>query len=127
MGADGGTSLLETPPYVIAIVFLFFLVVTLGFEWVTPTPVNLRMHAAISRARVLCDTSQKLMSADAADPAPHSARPQKARKAWLGGALHHDLCLNIGANLSKFNQHLLPHSGMITLQSYAPLTASPYQ
>ena len=34
MGADGGTSLLETPPYVIAIVFLFFLVVTLGFEWV---------------------------------------------------------------------------------------------
>ena len=35
LGADGGTSLLETPPYVIAIVFLFFLVVTLGFEWVS--------------------------------------------------------------------------------------------
>ncbi len=29
---EGGTSLLETPPFVIAVVFLFFLVVTLGFE-----------------------------------------------------------------------------------------------
>jgi hypothetical protein len=34
MGEGGGTSLLETPPYVIALVFLFFLVVTLGFEQV---------------------------------------------------------------------------------------------
>ncbi|CAL8467379.1 g6916 [Coccomyxa elongata] len=29
---ESGTSLLETPPFVIAVVFLFFLVVTLGFE-----------------------------------------------------------------------------------------------
>lgn len=36
MGESGGTSLLETPPYVIAVVFLFFLVVTLGFEQVRP-------------------------------------------------------------------------------------------
>ena len=47
MGADGGTSLLETPPYVIAIVFLFFLVVTLGFEWVIPITVHLEMHTAL--------------------------------------------------------------------------------
>ena len=41
MGAEGGTSLLETPPYVIAVVFLFFLVVTLGFEWVCLPPALL--------------------------------------------------------------------------------------
>lgn len=34
-GADGGTSILETPPYVVALVFLFFLVITLGFEKVS--------------------------------------------------------------------------------------------
>ena len=47
MGADGGTSLLETPPYVIAIVFLFFLVVTLGFEWVIFTKLHLETHTDI--------------------------------------------------------------------------------
>ena len=37
MGTDGGTSLLETPPFVISVVFCFFLLVTLGFEWVRHT------------------------------------------------------------------------------------------
>ena len=32
MAGSGGTSLLETAPYIIALVFTFFLVVTLGFE-----------------------------------------------------------------------------------------------
>lgn len=36
-GTDGGTSLLETPPFVISVVFCFFLLVTLGFEWVRHT------------------------------------------------------------------------------------------
>ena len=31
-GSEGGTTILETPPYVIALVFFFFLVITLGFE-----------------------------------------------------------------------------------------------
>lgn len=31
-GGDGGTTILETPPYVIALVFFAFLVITLGFE-----------------------------------------------------------------------------------------------
>ena len=30
--AEGGISILETSPYVIALVFFFFLVVTIGFE-----------------------------------------------------------------------------------------------
>lgn len=32
MGGTSGTTVLETPPYVIAVVFVFFLVVSLGFE-----------------------------------------------------------------------------------------------
>ena len=34
-GSEGGTTILETPPYVIALVFFFFLVITLGFEKVS--------------------------------------------------------------------------------------------
>lgn len=39
-GGDGGTTILETPPYVITLVFLFFLVVTLGFEKVHTSSVT---------------------------------------------------------------------------------------
>ena len=38
-GGEGGTTVLETPPYVIALVFFFFLVITLGFE-----KVGIEMH-----------------------------------------------------------------------------------
>ena len=34
-GSTTGTTVLETPPYVIALVFTFFLVVTLSFEKVS--------------------------------------------------------------------------------------------
>lgn len=33
--ADEGASVLETPPLVLALVFSFFLVVTLGTDWVS--------------------------------------------------------------------------------------------
>ena len=55
MGAEGGTSLLETPPYVIAVVFLFFLVVTLGFEWVRAR--SARIHPTML-LDALCDKSE---------------------------------------------------------------------
>jgi hypothetical protein len=38
MAEDEGTTMLETPPYFLAVVFVFFLVVTLGFEKVRKTP-----------------------------------------------------------------------------------------
>ena len=49
-GTDGGTSLLETPPFVISVVFCFFLLVTLGFEWVGIHNNHSRPKAAAARA-----------------------------------------------------------------------------
>lgn len=38
---DGGTTMLETPPYMIALVFLCFLIITLGFEKVDAAPTKI--------------------------------------------------------------------------------------
>lgn len=40
----GGTTILETPPYILALVFTFFLVVTLSFEHVRdPSPSSVHL------------------------------------------------------------------------------------
>ena len=88
MGAsEGGTSLLETPPYVIAVVFLFFLVVTLGFEWVRGLILHVCMMRSCSMPRV---TNMKQPSGAStlcapADPTPYSACTEETQQTWSGG------------------------------------------